>query len=86
MNIRHLVVAGVVAGLGLTVALFVAGQAFEGADQGASKMGALFSGGIAVLAVVLGKVLGVKDGAGTNVAKTPTPPQTEVADAEPTAT
>lgn len=66
MDLRHLVVAGVVAGLGLTVALFVAGQAFEGADQGASKMGALFSGGIAVLAIVLGRMLGVKDGAGQN--------------------
>ncbi len=64
MNLRHLVVAGVVAGLGLTVALFVAGQAFSGNDQGASKMGALFSGGIAILAIMLGKALGVKDGAG----------------------
>lgn len=67
MNIRHLVVAGVVAGLGLTVALFVSGQAFKSnLDlQGAAKMGALFSGGIAFLAIALGKVLGVKDGAGS---------------------
>ena len=66
MNIRHLVVAGVVAGLGLTVALFVSGQAFKDIDlQGAAKMGALFSGGIAFLAIVLGKILGVKDGAGS---------------------
>ena len=65
MNVRHLIVAGVVAGLGLTVALFVAGQAFKVdiPSQGAAKMGALFSGGIAVIALVLGRVLGVKDGA-----------------------
>jgi NhaA family Na+:H+ antiporter len=65
MNVRHLVVAGVVAGLGLTVALFVAGQAFKVdiPSQGAAKMGALFSAAIAVIAIVLGKILGVKDGA-----------------------
>ena len=68
MNERHLLVAGVVAGLGLTVALFVAGQAFKvNIDhQGAAKMGALFSGGIAFLALILGKMLGVKDGAGSH--------------------
>ena len=68
MNVKHLFVAGVVAGLGLTVALFVAGQAFKAPyidAQGAAKMGALFSGGIAILALVLGKMLGVKDGAGS---------------------
>lgn len=66
MKIRHLVVAGVIAGLGLTVALFVSGQAFSDLDlQGSAKMGALFSGGIAILALGLGKVLGVKDGAGS---------------------
>ena len=68
MKVKHLVVAAVVAGLGLTVALFVSGQAFrnesEMALQGAAKMGALFSGGIAILAIGLGAVLGVKDGAG----------------------
>lgn len=64
MKVKHLVVAGIIAGLGLTVALFVAGQAFK-TDmnlQGAAKMGALFSGGIAVLAIVIGRMLGVKDG------------------------
>ncbi len=65
MQMKHLVVAAIVAGLGLTVALFVAGQAFtDDATQGSAKMGALFSGGIAVLALVVGRVLGVKDGAG----------------------
>ena len=66
MSIKHLVVAAVVAGLGLTVALFVSSQAFNDIGlQGAAKMGALFSGGIAILALGLGKVLGVKDGAGS---------------------
>lgn len=66
MNERHLVIAGIVAGLGLTVALFVAGQAFklDLPAQGAAKMGALFSGGIAFIALALGRVMGVKDGAG----------------------
>jgi NhaA family Na+:H+ antiporter len=65
MNVKHLFVAGVVAGLGLTVALFVAGQAFKlDLDaQGAAKMGALFSGAIAIIALVIGRILGVKDGA-----------------------
>lgn len=62
MKLKHLVIAGVIAGLGLTVALFVAGQAFSNADfRGASKMGALFSGGIAILAIFLGRMLGVND-------------------------
>ena len=54
MNVKHLIVAGVVAGLGLTVALFVAGQAFKlDLDaQGAAKMGALFSAAIAIIALV----------------------------------
>ncbi len=44
MNVRHLVVTSVIAGLGLTVALFVSGQAFaEPGTQGAAKMGALLS-------------------------------------------
>ncbi|MGB7342905.1 MAG: Na+/H+ antiporter NhaA [Pirellulaceae bacterium] len=62
MKLKHLVVAGVIAGLGLTVALFVSGQAFKQLDlQGSAKMGALFSAAIAILAIVLGQVLGVKD-------------------------
>jgi NhaA family Na+:H+ antiporter len=44
MQLRHLAVAGSVAGIGLTVALFVSGQAFsDPAIQGAAKMGALLS-------------------------------------------
>lgn len=57
---RDLLVAGMVAGLGLTVALFVAGVAFtDPVTMGAAKMGALMSVGAAVIAVVTARVLGV---------------------------
>lgn len=61
MTRRHLATVGLIAGLGLTVALFVAGVAF--ADlvvQGAAKMGALFSAAVFILAPLLAKLLGVK--------------------------
>jgi NhaA family Na+:H+ antiporter len=68
MRLKHLVVAGVVAGLGLTVALFVTGEAYpsnvmiDGVGlQGPAKMGAVFSAGAAALALILGKVLGVHE-------------------------
>jgi len=62
MRLKQLLLTGVIAGLGLTVALFVSGQAFvDSGLQGAAKMGALFSGGVAFLAVVLGKLLNVRD-------------------------
>jgi NhaA family Na+:H+ antiporter len=63
MGVKHLVVAAVVAGLGLTVALFVAGKAYEDpAFQDPAKMGAVLSAGAAVIAFVLGRLLRVKDG------------------------
>ncbi len=66
MEAKHLVVAGLVAGLGLTVALFVAGKAFTGPPfQDPAKMGAVLSAGVAVLALSLAAVLKVKDGAGS---------------------
>ncbi len=79
MGLRDLFVASMVAAIGLTVALFVAGQAFAPgtATQSAAKMGALFSGGIAVLAIVTGMALRVRNGhlgdipADTDVAVTP---------------
>lgn len=62
MGIRHLAVAGLIAGLGLTVALFVAGKAFHGPPfQDPAKMGAVLSGGVAVIALVVGNALRVKD-------------------------
>ncbi len=62
MTTRHVVIASLVAGMGLTVALFVAGEAFPGTSphQGPAKMGALFSAGAGIIAIVLGRVLGAK--------------------------
>jgi NhaA family Na+:H+ antiporter len=58
MGFRETLCAGLVAGMGLTVALFVADSAF--ADHGllsASKMGALFSVVVFLLAPITGKAL-----------------------------
>jgi len=62
MGIKHLVVASVIAGLGLTVALFVAGEAFPGdsAYQGPAKMGAVLSASAAFIAIFLGRIFGIK--------------------------
>lgn len=60
MSVRDLFMAGYVAALGLTVALFVAGAAFP-TDmhlQGQAKMGALFSGFVGLSAFFLGRMLG----------------------------
>lgn len=60
MNVRHLLTASAIAGLGLTVALFVSGQAFTDASiQGAAKMGALLSVLVGPLAYFLALLLGV---------------------------
>lgn len=62
MNPRSLFVAGMVAALGLTVALFVAGVAFTNEGlQGAAKMGALMSAAAAPLALLMAKILRVKE-------------------------
>lgn len=62
MTLRSLFTAGMVAGLGLTVALFVAGVAFtDPALQGAAKMGALFSVAVVPLAVLVGRALRVRE-------------------------
>lgn len=61
MNLRELFTAGLVASMGLTVALFVAGVAFtDPSIQGAAKMGALFSAFSAVISIVAGRLLGIK--------------------------
>ena len=73
MGKRSLIVTSIIAGLGLTVALFVAGQAFKPAKdatadviakllplENGAKMGAIFSGGIAIIAIVVARVLGIK--------------------------
>ena len=63
MGTKHLLVAALVAGLGLTVALFVAAKAFSGSSyEDPAKMGAVFSGGVAFLTLGIGYFLKVKDG------------------------
>lgn len=55
---RHLLVAGLIAGTGMTVALFVAGEAFtDPVIRGAAKMGALLSSIAGVLAFILARSL-----------------------------
>ncbi len=59
MTLRHLVVLGVVGGVGFTMALFIAQLAFTGPSLlAAAKLGVLAaSGGAAVLGLVLGRLL-----------------------------
>jgi NhaA family Na+:H+ antiporter len=60
MTVRDLALAGFIAALGLTVALFVATAAFtDPALQGQAKMGALFSGFVGLVAILIGRMLGV---------------------------
>ena len=66
MKMKHLLVSGMIAGLGLTVALFVAAKAFPDSPfLDPAKMGAVLSVFVAVLAFATGYLLKVKDGAGT---------------------
>lgn len=67
MSLRVLLVTGMTAGLGLTVALFVAGVAFVGlpADvgvsiTGAAKMGALLSAAMAPIVLVTARLLRIQ--------------------------
>jgi NhaA family Na+:H+ antiporter len=60
MGVAELVMAGFVAALGLTVALFVAGAAFtEPTLLGQAKMGALFSGFVGLAAILIGRAIGM---------------------------
>ena len=61
MGLRHLMVAGMIAGLGLTVALFVANKAYAGTDfLDPGKMGAVFSVIVAALAFIFARSIGVR--------------------------
>ncbi len=61
MGRRELLVAGVIAGVGFTVALFVAGEAFTNPDiQGAAKMGAMLSIVAFPIALILGRMIGIR--------------------------
>ncbi|MEX1024348.1 MAG: Na+/H+ antiporter NhaA [Planctomycetota bacterium] len=60
MGLKELLMAGYIAGLGLTVALFVAGAAFTDPELlGQAKMGALFSGFVGLTAILFGRMLGL---------------------------
>lgn len=62
MGRREAFMAGFVASLGLTVALFVAGAAFpmDPVLQGQAKMGALLSGLVGFVAILVGRIAGVR--------------------------
>lgn len=61
MTARDVITAGVIGGMGLTVALFVADVAFTDlALKGAAKMGALFTAVVGPAGIVVGKILRVE--------------------------
>ncbi len=62
MDYRHVLALGMVAGIGFTVALFVSVAAFAepGKIQDSVKMGALLSFAAAPLAIIIGRVLGIR--------------------------
>ena len=60
MGLPELLMAGFVAALGLTVALFVATAAFTDPQlQGQAKMGALLSGFVGLIAIAIAKAVGI---------------------------
>ena len=65
MSVRHLAVAGMIAGLGLTVALFVANKAYNTPEAkelflDPGKMGAVFSVVVAALAFAFARAIGIR--------------------------
>jgi len=61
MTARHLIVVGLAAGIGFTVALFVSAVSFpEGPLQDSVKMGALFSFAVAPISLLAAKLLRIK--------------------------
>jgi len=62
MKIKHVLVVSLIAGCGLTVSLFVAGEAFENLEvQGQAKLGSLFSLAAALLAILLSGLIDFTD-------------------------
>lgn len=58
---KELLLVGLIGGVGMTVALFVAGEAFTNPTiQGSAKMGALMSAGCAFVAIVLGRLMKIR--------------------------
>jgi NhaA family Na+:H+ antiporter len=61
VGVKELFVTGLIAAIGLTVALFVAGEAYTDAGlQDAAKMGALASAAIGPIAMAAGRLLRIK--------------------------
>jgi len=61
MRYKELMVAGLIAGIGFTVALFVAGEAFTNpVIQGAAKVGAMLSILAFPLAIILSRILKIR--------------------------
>jgi NhaA family Na+:H+ antiporter len=61
MQKKELLVVGIISGVGFTVALFIAGEAFiDPAHQGAAKMGAILSCGSAMIAVIAARLFKVR--------------------------
>jgi NhaA family Na+:H+ antiporter len=61
MGMRELLVTGMIAGTGFTVALFVAGEAFTDLHiQGAAKMGAMLSIAAFPTAYILARLMGIR--------------------------
>ena len=66
MSLRHLLTVGMIAGIGFTVALFVATAAEfpDAATLDAVKMGALGSFGAAFIAILGARAMGIRAGSG----------------------
>jgi len=61
MQKKDLIIAGILAGTGFTVALFVSGEAFtDPVTKGAAKMGAMFSICAAFIGAFAAKIMGIK--------------------------
>ena len=61
MRRNHVIATGLISAIGLTVSLFVAGKAFDGPPfQDPAKMGAVLSAGVAPVAILLGKLFGLR--------------------------
>ncbi len=79
MGFKEVTMAGFVAALGLTVALFVSGAAFptDLALQGSAKMGALMSGFVGIVAIVIARAAGM--GRSPDASPTPNDPSSREA-------
>ncbi len=61
MKAKDLLLVSVIAGIGFTVALFIAGEAFsDPVVQGAARMGAILSFSAALIALALGRLLQIR--------------------------